>query len=567
MGKRGASRKSGSKSRGKSKGGGKGAKSVKKGKLKADPGGKAGGKGKKAERSQGRGGKGGKGGGKKAAMAASTACRGFFRARRDPSARFAHRALRVLRGRQSARRSSFLSGFGDVEATGDVPSERDAQLAEALGFVKKGRMDRALQLAATLAQQPTDAGRFLAEQCSHRAAAAYLNSQEAREMAVGLVVAGTTFDIPGRDVKLIRPKQLGAPKLTRKERKKASIARAKGYVPTKEEAPKPAAPVLGQVKKKGKKRIRPGQSKRQGGGTGGTPVPRPAEEAGGRIDGRSVLGFASQRSKEAVGDQSCEAETDRKRPSSPNRVACEGPKPEALVMPFPSDEEVVDFFLQLMQTHLVPSSATMLFSSHFYTRLTAAGAVNGEMGWENVKGWTKKKLLFSHQLAIVPVNSDLHWWLALIFFDRTASSFLSGYLRREWQARSAESKALSLATFGGDGHGLTMAARKSRSEPELLPAGEQDNGVDCGIFLLDNVWRLLSAEGQTNIEWCTPDAAHERRLRLRRLARRLTELGGDVQAQLASRPELSAKLRAVWGSFQPTRPNAATDPWAECFSF
>ncbi|CAK9080218.1 unnamed protein product [Durusdinium trenchii] len=317
----------------------------------------------------------------------------------------------------------------------------------------------------------------------------------------------------------------------------------------------------------------------------------PARATRGRIDGRSVLGFASQRSKEAVGDQSCEAETDRKRPSSPNRVACEGPKPEALVMPFPSDEEVVfswsgllvtrrdlqcledgqmlndavvDFFLQLMQTHLVPSSATMLFSSHFYTRLTAAGAVNGEMGWENVKGWTKKKLLFSHQLAIVPVNSDLHWWLALIFFDRwdrsfvrlswldslpgedtrysTASSFLSGYLRREWQARSAESKALSLA-----------------SEPELLPAGEQDNGVDCGIFLLDNVWRLLSAEGQTNIEWCTPDAAHERRLRLRRLARRLTELGGDVQAQLASRPELSAKLRAVWGSFQPTRPNAATE--------
>lgn len=60
----------------------------------------------------------------------------------------------------------------------------------------------------------------------------------------------------------------------------------------------------------------------------------------------------------------------------------------------------------------------MLFSSHFYTRLTAAGAVNGEVGWENVKGWTKKKppldlegvrelfasfmRLFGHELAIVP---------------------------------------------------------------------------------------------------------------------------------------------------------------------
>ena len=94
--------------------------------------------------------------------------------------------------------------------------------------------------------------------------------------------------------------------------------------------------------------------------------------------------------------------------------------------------EVVDFFLQLMTSQLLPnrssahvvkvgyqdgsSQPTMsqtcqtagdcrtagrcaapealgdihLFSTHFYTRLTAAQAANGMIGWENVKGWTKK---------------------------------------------------------------------------------------------------------------------------------------------------------------------------------
>ncbi|CAL1157351.1 unnamed protein product [Cladocopium goreaui] len=69
----------------------------------------------------------------------------------------------------------------------------------------------------------------------------------------------------------------GAPKLTRKERKKASIARAKGFTPkVADETPKkPAVAPLGQVKlKKGKKRLRPGQSKREGGAA----KPAPKEE-------------------------------------------------------------------------------------------------------------------------------------------------------------------------------------------------------------------------------------------------------------------------------------------------
>ncbi|CAE7664636.1 unnamed protein product, partial [Symbiodinium microadriaticum] len=55
----------------------------------------------------------------------------------------------------------------------------------------------------------------------------------------------------------------GAPKMTRKERKKAAVSRAKGLPAPAAATPAPKpAPVLGQAKKKGKKRLRPGQAKR-----------------------------------------------------------------------------------------------------------------------------------------------------------------------------------------------------------------------------------------------------------------------------------------------------------------
>ncbi|CAE7942979.1 ulp2 [Symbiodinium necroappetens] len=81
------------------------------------------------------------------------------------------------------------------------------------------------------------------------------------------------------------------------------------------------------------------------------------------------------------------------------------------------NDAVVDFFLQLMTSQLLPNSDIHLFSTHFYTRLTAAQAANGMIGWENVKGWTKKTSLFSRKLAIVPINAEMHWWLALIRLD------------------------------------------------------------------------------------------------------------------------------------------------------
>ncbi|CAJ1335569.1 unnamed protein product [Effrenium voratum] len=210
------------------------------------------------------------------------------------------------------------------------------------------------------------------------------------------------------------------------------------------------------------------------------------------------------------------------------------------------NDAVVDFFLQLMQSFL-PSRDLLVFSSHFFTRLTAAQAANGEVGWENVKGWTKKKSLFAQKLLVVPINCELHWWLALLHLDASAcclswldslpgkesrylhvQRFLSGYLRRESRERGTPPLEGPVAS-------------------RHLPAQLQDNGVDCGVFLLDNVWRLLCAGGSVDdVEWCSQAAAASRRAKLRRISYRLAQLRGDA-AVLVEQPELLAKLQQIWG--------------------
>lgn len=62
------------------------------------------------------------------------------------------------------------------------------------------------------------------------------------------------------------------------------------------------------------------------------------------------------------------------------------------------------------------------------------------------------------------------------------------------------------------------------------------------MFLLDNVWRLLCRVD----DWCTPIAAAQRRVLLRRCGHRFAGHGGDIQATLSAQPELLSKLRALW---------------------
>merc|ERR1712151_1176353 len=96
---------------------------------------------------------------------------------------------------------------------------------------------------------------------------------------------------------------------------------------------------------------------------------------------------------------------------------------------------------------------------------------------ENVRNWTKRTVLFAHSYALVPINSELHWWLAVVQLRKStlgveenrqqrstfrpcfawldslpgevtryehASRYLSGYLRREWAERGCSDADASL---------------------------------------------------------------------------------------------------------------------------
>eukprot|EP00930_Biecheleria_cincta_P099557 TRINITY_DN91185_c0_g1_i1.p1 TRINITY_DN91185_c0_g1~~TRINITY_DN91185_c0_g1_i1.p1 ORF type:complete len:522 (+),score=86.33 TRINITY_DN91185_c0_g1_i1:64-1629(+) len=252
------------------------------------------------------------------------------------------------------------------------------------------------------------------------------------------------------------------------------------------------------------------------------------------------------------------------------------------------NDSVVDFFLRLIHEYLVPTANTYLYSSHFFTRLTAAGATTGEVGWQNVKGWTKKKPLYAQQLAIVPINSELHWWLCVIqlhssnacsvpqphvaWLDSlpgessryaTVLQYVGGYLRKEWSERPALPDGAPMHGAAESLHKELDSSALKADATVLLPSPSQENGVDCGVFLLDNVLKLLTNKIDFSdvlghpedmmCAWCDQKQADQRRSVLRRTFHRLeaeARSAGctvDVTDLFKLRPTLCSKLQVLWG--------------------
>lgn len=220
------------------------------------------------------------------------------------------------------------------------------------------------------------------------------------------------------------------------------------------------------------------------------------------------------------------------------------------------NDSVIDFFLLLIKNYLAPWDGAHVFSSHFFTRLTAAGAADGWQGWSNVKGWTKSTCLSEKDCILLPINSELHWWLAavrthgstqILCLDSledasrydSAAHYIRGYLEREWQERPP-------ITFS-----RSLVQEAMECCPTTVP--QQENGWDCGVFLLENALQLFMA-GRSVAgvpTWCDQETAVRRRSCLRRTLYRLqAESSGErvaVPELLARSPELVAKLRVLWG--------------------
>ncbi|KAL5422360.1 hypothetical protein PMIN04_004782 [Paraphaeosphaeria minitans] len=80
------------------------------------------------------------------------------------------------------------------------------------------------------------------------------------------------------------------------------------------------------------------------------------------------------------------------------------------------NDQLIDFYLiYLFDQANVPRDKVYLFNTHFFTTLTRK--VPGQKGTFNYQGvarWTAKEDIFGYDYIVVPINQDIHWYLAII---------------------------------------------------------------------------------------------------------------------------------------------------------
>jgi sentrin-specific protease 7 len=80
------------------------------------------------------------------------------------------------------------------------------------------------------------------------------------------------------------------------------------------------------------------------------------------------------------------------------------------------NDQLIDFYLLYMFDRMnVPRDKVYVFNTHFFTTLTRK--VPGQKGMINYQGvarWTTKEDIFGYDYIVVPINQEVHWYLAII---------------------------------------------------------------------------------------------------------------------------------------------------------
>ncbi|KIW68641.1 hypothetical protein, variant 3 [Phialophora macrospora] len=83
------------------------------------------------------------------------------------------------------------------------------------------------------------------------------------------------------------------------------------------------------------------------------------------------------------------------------------------------NDNLILFFMRYLETHMEKNNPDVykrmhFFNSYFYEALTKAPKAKKGLNYEAVSRWTKNINLFSRDFVVVPVNENLHWYVAII---------------------------------------------------------------------------------------------------------------------------------------------------------
>lgn len=261
------------------------------------------------------------------------------------------------------------------------------------------------------------------------------------------------------------------------------------------------------------------------------------------------------------------------------------------------NDALLDFFLPL----LVPPclrNQIHVFSALFFSRLS-------EGGWKQVQRWSRPLQrdcdpgVFGRDFLFVPAHdsSTSHWWLAVICFPWAAAkvttqeqlarrrpqpvvAFLDSCSPPASQSPSELEAASRSAAAARHANALQLirdylACEWSTFRPEIgfeesrvqgihVSAPQQENGTDCGVFVLEFARRLLEERGAVLEAWRTeglspqegeeaaiPALCHPIPADLRQQWR---ELGVKMLAEKASEESVAPRARPI---ATPARARAA----------
>jgi len=191
------------------------------------------------------------------------------------------------------------------------------------------------------------------------------------------------------------------------------------------------------------------------------------------------------------------------------------------------NDSLMNFFICLVKDYLLPDAPpaehTHVFNTRFFTQLTGRGAASGEEGWENVRTWTKRvSSVLGHRCLLVPINDATpacHWWLAAVALPRAGGSqpgriflldslpplaaapereeahsravrFLRGYVAREDEEERRKAGGEANEKPGACSRRPGPSLRRLPCEVSEAPL--QENGSDCGVFVLELCAEFLS---------------------------------------------------------------------------
>ena len=148
------------------------------------------------------------------------------------------------------------------------------------------------------------------------------------------------------------------------------------------------------------------------------------------------------------------------------------------------NDNIISFALRRIEETMSPEHKddVFFFNSFFYTALTSKTSKNGHKSfdYDAVKRWTKNKDIFTLPYVVVPINIDLHWFVAIICNLPSVSHKPSGLddENEEDQIHDGEAQKISssLAVVDGETVGILAENGGATSHPERTPSSRTLDG-------------------------------------------------------------------------------------------